>query len=269
MENENEGLEFDEQDQTGTENLEGQPEGTGEDEGQSVTEEESAGGEPTSELPGGMTPEQLAKSYKELQTTYGKTNEQLKALEQFGGVDGAKQALDYIMNDPEFSSLIEARSKGEAPVQEEYDEDTRRALELVEKIADKKNQDFYSRHVAPIVEKAQRESLDKAAKDMDGKYEGWREYNQDMIELAKKEAAQGISREPNLETMEELYLKAVLKRGDFEKVAAQSYQKVLAQKKKLSTDKPESPPKGADKKPSTLMESLMAAQKKHGVSLFD
>ena len=88
--------------------------------------------------------EQLQKDNKELQTEFGKRNEAYKELEskltgldQYGGVDQMSQWAAYLNDNPRFAEWVQqeqARDRdNHLGIDENLDEDTRKALEMVDR----------------------------------------------------------------------------------------------------------------------------------------
>lgn len=236
--------------------IEGSATGTGEpvDTGSATATGEPSGvgtksGEPTGSEGlryDNMTPEELHKSYKNLQSEYTKVNQAVKKLDSYGGVDQITQWANYLQTNPRFADWAKQEMERAAygiPGGEQLDDETKKALELVRNVsreeANRLLQDAMKAKVEPLAEKYKAQLLERNFATMDEKYEGWRELQETMAELGEQ-LPPDKQDNPTFEDLEDLYFKALRTSGKFENYAAKIYEKKLAAMKSKSTEKPPS-----------------------------
>ncbi|MCK5021226.1 MAG: hypothetical protein KAS32_29720 [Candidatus Peribacteraceae bacterium] len=233
------------------ENAEVAPENAGEqaasvEVGEAVGTEASQGGEsttPESPTYDGMTGESLHKSYKEMQADYTKMKQAVKALDEYGGLDGTSSTLAYLRGNDDFHKFVEAQRNKDAYGfdQTDMEPDQKSAIDLVEKISSKSVSDAMDKviaeRLAPLEKKIKETSLNKVFSGMDDKYPEWRGLQDVMGDLAERLSPEVYS-DPGFEDVEALYHLALSKAGKFDDYAAKRYQHMLEQKKKNDTGKP-------------------------------
>jgi hypothetical protein len=247
-------------------------------EGQTEGIAQEASGEPTGEgLFDGQTPEQLHKSYKELQSEFGKRNETLKQLEanikafdRFGGQEHMLKIANYLSSNPRFAQWIASeQQKNVLGVNEsDMDEETKKAIGIVqnvaEKIADRKVREALKSEVAPIADNLREQMFDKAFNAMDKKYDNWREMQDEMADLSD-EMPEKRRNNPSFDDIEGLYFEALRKTGKMDDYAAKMYERKLTDKKNKSVEKPEPKPgESAAGTAKTMAEAFALAKKQQG-----
>lgn len=256
----------------GTDGEAGEPTGTGKASGEPKAAQEK-GGQPdtgTELLYDGKTGAQLNESYKELQRQFGKNSEEMKAirgqLERMGGLEQVGKWFDYLSNNPRFADFMQQEQSRNAfgINMDELDDDGRKALALVTKvaetIADQKVKTALQSQVAPLSETVKAQAIAEHFAVMDERYPEWREFQDDMAELAEDLPA-SKQNSPTMEDIEDLYWKAVRKAGKMGDVAARIHQKKLEDKKAKSTEKPaSSTQKGEPPKPKSIEEAFRIAK---------
>lgn len=231
------------------------------------TENSQTGGEPTGAegLLDGKTPEQLQASYKSLQTEFNDRNvelktahDSLKALEQYGGVEGITKWAEWLSNNERFGEFLKAEKQGKilGTSGEEVTDETRKAMDVVEKIATEKAQQIVQEamntQVTPMAESYKQRLLDENFKAMDGKYgDNWHEFKSTMTELAGQMLSQEVQDNPTFEDIERLYFSAALKDGKMEEMQAKAYEKRLKGTKSKSTGKPGPASTAGEQPPAT------------------
>lgn len=193
----------------------------------------------------GMTPEQLHKSYKELQREFGKRNEEYKGVTEkftpYGGVQQIEKWVNYLASNPRFNEWLEgekSRSSLGVPT-EGIDEDTQKALQIVKSVAEAQINKAMKEKVEPLAEHYRERLLNENINKMDTTHgKEWRDMKDTMLDLAKTLPKENQNN-PTFDDFEDLYYKALRKTGKIESYMATSYQRKLEGKKKLSTDKPQ------------------------------
>lgn len=262
--------------------LDGQPTGDlKRTEGQDVEEMETSG-EPTDVE--GLDEEETTSEeqfsiddYKALQREFGSRNEELKSLreqtaafEQYGGLEQIQEWISYLQDNPRFAEFMKQEQSRQHDDHlglngEDLDDDTRRALELVRKeaeyIADQRIKEAMKSQVDPIANQYKERMLEENINAMDNKYgDDWREVQDTMAELAKQLPLE-VQDAPSLDTLEDLYWKALRVSGKMDSFAAKSYEKKLAAKKAKSTDRPSTNAgKSAFRKPMSIQEAYEQAK---------
>jgi len=207
------------------------------------------------------------KRYKDLQAEFTRrTTEQAelnKRLESYGGLETLENTLRFIQQDKDFQELIQQKSQPQEP---QYDEDTKKALDIVDQRAQKVVEDIVNRQVAPWINKIREREMSGIMTKMDDAYDNWRDYRSDMAELARALPTE-TQMNPTYEDMEDLFVRAVRKKGDLGKIGAKFYEKNLAAKKSKSTGKPNTAAQGKMPKPSSMLEALRQASEATGVKI--
>lgn len=235
--------------------------GTGTDEGQATASELGegepkdngvSGAEPSGEgaLGSFKTPDDLMAAYKELQRDHGKKSEAVKNFEKrfepYGGVDKVSEYVSWLAENPRFHEFLkkEQQSKLIGDINlDELDDDTRRGLELVQKIsstiADQRFKQAFDEKIKPMVEARKNESMNASFKKMDEVYGAkgvkWRDFQDTMAELALDLPASKQDN-PSFKDIDKLFWAAVAEKGKVEEVSAKFYQQKLNEKKSKATD---------------------------------
>lgn len=262
--------------------LEGQPpqdlgsaEGQPTDEGQAAQAVEPTGVEGAAEA---KTPESqdYESMYKELQTEFGSRNEELKgfkvsadAMAAFGGSEQLVEWASYLQGNPRFAEFVRSEQERESNEQsgfsDDMDEDTRQALELVDKraemIADRKVREILESQINPIANRYKEQQLDSNLDQMDEKFgDSWRDMQDEMAVLAEKLPLE-VQDAPSLEVLEDLYWKALRTTGKMDGVMANIYEQKLNTKKAQSSERPASNAgQGQAKKAMTMQEAFAQAK---------
>lgn len=223
------------------------------------------------------TPQFTEKDYKSLQAEFTERSQELKGLkdqmaklESFGGVEQVAEWVSYLSKNPEFAKWVQSQQGGEESVKEaepnpEYDEDTQRAIDLIRKeaesIADQRIKDVLKSQIEPIANKYKEQSLEANMKQMDEKYGAeWRDVRNTMAKLANN-LPDNIQDNPDFETIEDLYWKAMRVDGKFNDYAKSVYEKEILSKKSHMTEKPSSSSaKIAPKKANSMIEAFELAK---------
>jgi hypothetical protein len=239
--------------------------------GESEAAQEETKGEPSGEgLFDGMTPEKLHESYKNLQREFGKNSEEFKQvrreLDRMGGVEQVAQWFDYLSNNPNFNKFIESEQKRNVYGinMDELDEDGKRAMDLVTKIAnqvaDEKVKAALKNSVDPLSETVRERVVSEHFSKMDSKYPDWREMQNTMAELAE-DLPKKTQNNPAFKDVESLYLRAIVETGSLDSVAAKMHAKKLESKRAQTTEKPaDSTQKGKRPQPKTILEAFEQAK---------
>ena len=210
-------------------------------------------------LPDGMTPEVLAKSYKEIQGKFTKTSQEnaeirkqmetiVKQAERYGGIEQLFNTANQLSNNPQFQEWIQRQQMGG-----QYDEETMNALNLVRNIATnvvkQEIQQAMKTQVEPLANTYKEQNIMRLFGKMDEKYGAeWREMSAEMNESAGEFPIAKLDN-PTLDDLEDLYMRALRKTGKFDDFAAKSYEKRLKDKKDKATGIPASSPAGTGKTP--------------------
>ena len=201
-------------------------------------------GEPTGAegLFDGMTPEKLHDSYKSLQTEYGKNNESLNDLmgkfEKFGGVDQLLQWADYLDTNEDFAKWVEGQNNQNEVNLDNYDDETKKAIELVQKMSQAEVQKALQNEVAPLREHLIEQQLQANVEILEDKYgDSFNELRDTMSKLSR-DLPDSIQDSASIEVLEDLYWKAMRTSGKFDDYAAKVYQAKLEKVKAQSTEKP-------------------------------
>ncbi len=257
-----------------------------------VTEPETTIGQPSTELGTGGEPKSAVeglpedwnadtmadrfKDYQNLQREFGTRNEELKGFKDvaeqrasFGGSDQLMEWASYLQNNPRFAEFIQTEQTRENNEQLGYDEnmddDTRNALDLVrkeaERIADAKIQDYIKNKVDPITDRYREADLESNLSQMDDKYgDSWRDVQDEMAKLAEG-LPLDVQDAPTLDVLEDLYWKAIRTTGKIDGVMASMYEQKLNAKKAHSTERPASNAvQGQPKKAMTMQEAFAQAK---------
>lgn len=250
------------------------------DNGGEPQDNSAAKSEPSGEgdFGGFKTPEEAVKAYKELQREFGKRNESYKTMEarfeKFGGAEKVAEFGEYLSNNPRFTEWFQkeqmAHTIGDINL-DELDEDTRKSIELVQKIAnsvaDVKIKEALASQVKPLADAHRDTIINDHFKKMDDKYGkvgvNWREFTDDIISESFN-LSPSKRNNPSVEDIEGLFWSVVAKKGKLEEVSAKYYSKVLESKKSKSTGT--KPPTGAApqqfKQAKTIEEAFAIAKQK-------
>src|SRR3972149_6594074 len=252
--------------QTGSAAEGGEPQGTTEASGEPVKGEPK--GEPSGEgLFDGMTPEQLHKSYKSIQSEWTKAQTNLKKLEKYGGPDQLTQWADYLSTNQEFAKWVQSQQNKNVLGTEEIEPEQQKALDAVRKIAesivDQRVKDLYQKDVAPLSQAYKQQTLQGHFSAMDSKYGAeWHEMRDTMSELSES-LPQSTQDRPSLDDIEDLYFKALRKNGKMETYARKMYEKTLTAKKAKSTERPSTAPAAGAKPATSIQEAFEMAKRAH------
>ena len=194
-------------------------------------------------------------------------------MEAFGGSEQLVGWANYLQNNPRFAEFIQAEQARENNEQlgydENMDEDTRNALDLVrkeaERIAEAKVQEYIKNKVDPITDRYREADLESNLSQMDDKYgDAWRDVQDEMAKLAEGLPLE-VQDAPTLDVLEDLYWKAVRTSGKMEGVMASMYEQKLKAKQAHSSERPASNAgQGQPKKAMTMQEAF--AQAKQNIS---
>lgn len=253
----------------------GSAEGQPTDEGQVAQVAEPTGVEGAAEV---STPESqdYEAMYKELQTEFGSRNEELKgfkdsaeAMAAFGGSDQLVQWASYLQGNSRFAEFIQSEQARENDEQsgfsDDMDEDTRNALELVDKraemIADRKVKEILENQINPITNRYKEQQLDSNLNQMDEEFgDSWRDVQDEMAKLAEGLPLE-VQDAPTLDVLKDLYWKALRTTGKMDGVMASMYEKKLSAKKAMSSERPSSNAgQGQAKKAMTLEQAFQMAK---------
>lgn len=192
----------------------------------------------------GMTPENLHKSYKSLQSEYTKTKEAMKgiqtSLDAYGGVENISKWAEYLSSNPRFAEWVEAERKAQlfgVKNPTNVSDEEKRAMEIVQRIADERIQAAMREKVEPIANQYKDKMLAETFVSMDRKYPDWREMREVMSEIGAA-LPREIQDNPTLDNIEDLYWKALRQSGKIEQVMTKMYENNLRQKKSAATIKP-------------------------------
>lgn len=231
-------------------------------------------------LPEDWTPDTISdrfKDYQNLQREFGSRNEELKEFkaisEQMAAYGGPEQMMawmQYLSSNPSFAEWVQSQQNQEQKQDlgfntEDMDEDTQKALEIVEKIAGNKAaaliEEAIRSKVDPITNTYKEQVLENNLDIMDETYgEDWREMQDVMADLAAG-LPKDVQDSPSFEDIEDLYWRALRKSGKMDDYAAKAYEKKLSSKKAHATEKPSSAnSKGAPKKAMSIAEAFELAK---------
>lgn len=226
---------------------EGQPTGDPEAGGQATASQ--TGGEPTGVegLPEDWTPDTIAdrhKDYTSLQSEFTKRNQAFNELnskfDRFGGADQLLQWAEYLDTNPKFAEWVESQKQQETlgTSLDDLDEDTKQAIELVQRMSKSEVDRLYQEKVAPIENSLKERQLQNTMNELGEKYgEKFDQMRDTMAELAADLPLE-IQDNPSAEVLDDLFWKAMRKTGEFDKYAADVYKKQLEATKAKSMDKP-------------------------------
>ena len=200
----------------------------------------------------------------------------MEGLDQYGGLEGITKWAEYLSNNSEFADFVKAQQdalnqpEGQQSQEDlsQYDEDTRKALELVDQraqaIADQRLAEAMAQRVDPIANKYKEENLQASISKMDETYgEDWHEARDTMAKLANELPAE-LQDNPNFEALDDLFWKAMRIDGKRDDFAAKLYSKKLEKAKSHSTERPASTAGlAAPKKANTVAEAFAMAKASH------
>ncbi len=203
------------------------------------------------------------KRFKDTQSELTKVNQERAkvdgAFAQYGGLDGALQALNWARSNPDVQAIVNKTTA--AP---EYDQETRDALKTVE-------DGVVNPRIAPLMDRIQRlEASQQTGKireitlRMDKDHPQWQDCKEEIMQMAK-----GLDPNADIsyETLQSFYFSALMQRGQFEDYVSKAYEEKVRSKKKKSTDAPEGSVESGEKRFETAKEALVAAMKDTGISL--
>lgn len=226
-------------------------------------------------LPDGMTPEALAKAYKSLQGEYTKGQQSSKALSDslapYGGPEKMAQWAQYLSKNQSFANWVKSEQQKQSlgtqgDPNSEVDEDTQKALGIVNRVATQTVDRLYQDKVAPIENALKQERLeDNMSKmDEDPVYSNWRDYQDQMADIAETLPA-SMQDNPSQKDLQNIYWMAVRDSGNFEAVMQKSYEKMLKSKQSKSSEVPgTNSARGAHKKALTVTEAFEQAKRDSG-----
>ena len=230
------------------ESLEG---GTAQAGGESGGSVGQAGGESGSapELPDGITAESLAelgyipdKDYKSLQSEFSKKTDEYKSgqgrFDKFGGQDQVMQWIEYLDGNPQFADWVKGQQEEKLYGQsaDSFDDDTRAAMELVEKIVDDRIGSAMQSQVQPLADSYKSRLLAESFKTMDGKFPDWRQVEGTMESLSHGLSAE-VADNPSVGDLEALYFRALAEEGKLVDFGKREYERTLEALKNSNTDK--------------------------------
>ncbi|MDE2015952.1 MAG: hypothetical protein KGJ89_05000 [Patescibacteria group bacterium] len=221
-------------------------------------------------LPEGMTPESLAKSYKELQAEFTRRNQSYSELEKtfspYGGHEQVQQWLQYLQGNPRFAEWVKTeqeRSILGIPSQD-MDDDTRKALEVVNNVTKAQIDEAMRQKVEPLADHYKEQIIENSMGQMDAKYPGWRDMQDVMADLSDN-LPPDRQDSPTLEDFESLYATALIKTGKIRDFGKQVYERDLQARKKMSIEKPSSATGNMSPgKINNMTEAWLAAKRQMG-----
>lgn len=198
-------------------------------------------------LPDGMTLDKLPDAYKSLQGEYTKNQQAYKAMQEqlnpYGGAEGILKWAEYLSGNPRFAEWVQSEQQkqilGVQGNDDTIDPETKKAMEIVQKIADQRIAEAMKQKVEPLAESYKQQVISGYMKQMDSDpmYSGWREYQDQMSELANM-LPENLQDNPTVDTLKDLYWMALQRSGKIQNVMAKSYEGIVKEKQKKSTDKP-------------------------------
>ena len=217
-----------------------------------------------------MTGEKLHQSYKSLQGEFTKRTEKLKSLEgsftKYGGAEGLTKWAEYLMANPRFAEWVKEEQRIQNLGSDEgYDENTKKAMYIVERIADQRIEEALRERLEPISESYKQETLSRNMSKMDTEHPGWRELQEKMVEIGETMPPE-VQDSPSFRDLETIYIRALLESGKFEDVMAASYEKKLkaAQGKAAGAPAKTGGVTTFPKKFSSMREAFESAKKQAG-----
>lgn len=211
--------------------------------GESIT---ATNGEPTTPegLFDGMTGEQLHSSYKSLQGELGKRTESYNDLEgqlnKYGGADQLFQWAEYLDKSPEFAQWYQDQQQAQTlgTSVDDLDDDTKQAIELVERMSKVQIDKAMQEQVAPL-QNAYKESIfQQNIETMTEKYGDRFDSMRDKMAEIAKDMPMEMQDNPTADTLDDLFWKAMRVSGEMDNYAAEQYAKKLESKKSMSMDSP-------------------------------
>ena len=198
-------------------------------------------------LPDGMTLDKLPDAYKSLQAEYTKNQQAYKSIQEkfnpYGGADGILKWAEYLAGNPRFAEWVKTEQQkqalGSQDSQEDVDPETKKAMDIVQRIADQRIAEAMKERVEPLAESYKQQVISGYMKQMDGDpmYAGWREYQSAMSELANS-LPDGLQDNPTMDTLKDLYWMAIQRSGKLQQVMAKTYEGIVKEKQKKTTEKP-------------------------------
>lgn len=192
---------------------------------------------------------QGSKHYKSLQAEFTRKSTALaeldKKFQQYGGPDALlreAERFSKLSQSKEFQAFMAEQQMRESGIDPStLPPDARAAMEFINSVVQKQVES----KVNPFLQQAQEmERAQQTAKvnanlaAMSEKYGAeWRELQPVMQEIASNLPPQVIN-DMRFETLESVYLQAMVKSGKFNEFAAKQYQKQLSEKKQKSTPRP-------------------------------
>jgi hypothetical protein len=249
-------------------------------EGQPDGELKAEGGESTAKA---QETEGLEKSYKELQSKFSKTTEELKAnkekldkLNAYGGVEKIVEQIEYLAGNEDFKEWAKQQSQkndyGINP--SETDAETQQALKLVEKIASATTEKQVQKAVAELKKELQdqinpvsteyaAEKMDSLLDGLDEKYgEGWHEVKDQMADIIEQDKS--FPKIPTAKAVEGALVKALIQEGKMDEFGKNLYEKSLEAKKDMATETLGTRKDATtDTKPKTIQEAYEQAKRQH------
>jgi hypothetical protein len=256
-------------------------EGSDDDEGQSSDDGDNEGSE---------APDQSA-HYKELQRAYTESRDRIKELEQslsekdavahkfvqFGGVDKAMAALEYINTDTDFRELATRKANKETIGLDEskMSPQQKEALDLVRKVVrseltpfaqelDGKLKTVIDKEISPHTSAMQQANLEVLTDKMTDKYgEKWID-QLDSMEKLKGELPERVRVAPSFKDLETLYISSLSQDGKLDAFTLARAKVLSKSKKAKSTNRPRSTGDGAKRsskeRPKTIAEAAKIAE---------
>ena len=229
--------------------------------------------------------------YKDLQRAYTESRERIKELEQsgsdadavahkfvqFGGVDKALAALDFVNNDTDFRDLATKKANKETIGLDEskMTPQQKEALELVRKVVRSeltpfasemkgKLDEIVSKEISPHTAAMQEANLEVLTEKMDAKFgDKWIE-QLDSMEKLKGELPERVRIAPTFKDLTSLYLRSLVEDDKFDTFTLARAKLLSKGKKAKSTNRPRSTGDGAKKsfkdKPKTIFEAAKIAE---------
>ena len=216
-------------------------------------------------LPEGMKPEGVAKTLKELQSSKDQHLTALKnvgdAFNPYGGPEQALQMLNNISGDEKVLAAIQDAKSNKTDV----DEDTRAALDLVEKELGPKQQLAIKKELAPIQNALKAQELEKAKGRLNEKFgDNWKELEGAAAQLLRDRGfQQGFA---TADDIMGAFGEAAFRTGKFDVLSDAVNQKKLEAAKKTDVDTPKVSQKEViPQHAKTLEDALKIAKKQHKI----
>ena len=199
------------------------------------------------------------RDYKALQGAYTKITQRVASLGDLDSLDQMRAFVQQLQADPEFAEWAQQRLTRDRTGSN--DPDTRKALELVQQIADER----VAAAIAPLEDHAVAQRLQATFASMDKVDPEWHQYRDKMQEILQDGIRSGVfspsvDRRFTFAFVKGLYDMAV---GSDPEYAARQYQKKLAHKQQQATpSQPGTAPSAVDVGRIRSMDDAFAAAKR-------